>query len=65
MTETNIKLLPGLVTLVTIIFIIAKIFDKFDYSWWIVFSPVWIMAIIVMFIFIIGIIIYALMEWFS
>jgi hypothetical protein len=44
---------PGLVTLLTIIFVIAKIWGKLDWSWWLIFSPVWIsigIAIIVIII---------------
>ena len=32
--------------LLTIVFFIAKIMDKIDWSWWWVFSPLWIPAAI-------------------
>ena len=49
--ETNKKITIRLVSPVTIIifilFFLAKIFDKIDWSWWWVFSPLWIPAAIV------------------
>jgi hypothetical protein len=48
--ETNKKITIQLVSPVTVIifilFFLAKIFDKIDWSWWWVFSPLWIPAII-------------------
>ena len=43
-------------------FFLAKIFDKIDWSWWWVFSPLWIPAIILGLIFIVILIIY-LIAW--
>ena len=44
--ETNKKITIQLVSPVTVIifilFFLAKIFDKIDWSWWWVFSPLWI-----------------------
>ena len=34
--------------LLTIIFVIAKIFDKLDWSWFMVFWPIWIMPAIIL-----------------
>lgn len=55
--ETENKLTIKLVTPVTLIifilFFLAKIFDKIDWSWWWVFSPLWIPFAFVLF-FIIG-----------
>lgn len=46
--ETNKKITIQLVSPVTVIlfilFFLAKIFDKVDWSWWWVFSPLWIPA---------------------
>jgi hypothetical protein len=46
--ETNKKVTIQLVSPVTVIlfilFFLAKIFDKIDWSWWWVFSPLWIPA---------------------
>lgn len=48
MMETNKKITIQLVSPVTVIlfilFFLAKIFDKVDWSWWWVFSPLWIPA---------------------
>ena len=48
--ETNKKITIQLVSPVTItlfiLFFLAKIFDKIDWSWWWVFSPLWIPAAI-------------------
>ena len=35
-----IQLYPS--SMLTIVFFIAKIFDKIDWSWWWIFSPLWI-----------------------
>lgn len=46
MMETNKKVTIQLVSPVAIIlfilFFLAKIYDKIDWSWWWVFSPLWI-----------------------
>ncbi len=40
-----------------IVFFIAKIYDKIDWSWWWVFSPLWIPTILCLIIlFVIGLI---------
>lgn len=48
MMETNKKVTIQLVSPVTVIlfilFFLAKIFNKIDWSWWWVFSPLWIPA---------------------
>jgi len=28
--------------LLTIVFVVAKLWDKIDWSWWLVFAPMWI-----------------------
>ena len=55
-TNKNIKI--GCVTPLSVIvflaFFFAKIFDKIDWSWWWVFSPLWIpMLLVVVFLLII------------
>jgi hypothetical protein len=50
---------PGLITLLTCIFVVAKLWGKIDWSWWWVFSPLWIGAIVTCFILIIVLIIVA------
>ena len=37
----------GLMGILTIIFVLAKIFDKIDWSWWWVFSPLWVPTAII------------------
>ena len=48
MMDTNKKITIQLFSPVTVIlfilFFLAKIFDKIDWSWWWVFSPLWIPA---------------------
>jgi hypothetical protein len=51
MSEIHIG--TGFVTLLTCIFVIAKIWGKIDWSWWWVFSPVWITAILMLVVLII------------
>ena len=57
MIETNKKITIQLVSPVTIIifilFFLAKIFDKIDWSWWWVFSPLWIPLALCLIIFVI------------
>jgi hypothetical protein len=55
----------GLVTLLTCIFVVAKIWGKITWSWWWVFSPLWISAIVTLFFVIIGLIIWILYEVFK
>jgi len=33
-------------TLLTVVFIMLKVFDKIQWSWWWVFSPLWLPALI-------------------
>jgi hypothetical protein len=39
--KVTIQLLPGS-TLLTIVFVLLKAFDKIDWSWWWVFAPIWL-----------------------
>ena len=43
----------GLSGILTIVFVIFKLLDKLDWSWWWVFSPLWISFGLVIFILII------------
>jgi len=38
--STTINLMPGS-TALTIVFVLLKAFDKIDWSWWLVFAPIW------------------------
>lgn len=44
---TTIQVGPGGMTVLTIVFVLLKVYDKIDWSWWWVFSPLWIPAAIV------------------
>ena len=50
METTNKNIQIGCVTPLSVIvflaFFFAKIYDKIDWSWWWVFSPLWIPAVI-------------------
>jgi hypothetical protein len=46
----SVRVGPGLVTLLTLAFFIAKITGYITWSWWWVFSPIWISAIVVVLI---------------
>ena len=48
---------PPLAVIVFLAFFFAKIFDKIDWSWWWVFSPLWIPFALLLSIFIIALII--------
>lgn len=51
-----------LMGILTIIFVLAKIFDKLDWSWFMVFWPIWIFPAI--FLGIIGVFIITVIIWF-
>lgn len=40
--KLTIKLVTPITLIIFILFFLAKIFDKIDWSWWWVFSPLWI-----------------------
>jgi hypothetical protein len=54
----------GFIGLLTLVFVIFKLLGKFDYSWWIVFSPLWIVALLFLVIGVIFVIILAFLEVF-
>lgn len=59
--EVSIKVGTPLCSILTIIFVIAKITGAIDWNWWWVFSPIWIPILLVLgiiaILFIIGLII--------
>ena len=59
----KVELGSGLITLLTCIFVVAKIWGKIDWSWWIVLSPLWISLILGVFVLIIVIIIMIIGAW--
>ena len=42
-----------LAVIVFLAFFFAKIYDKIDWSWWWIFSPLWIPALLVIIVFLI------------
>ena len=54
METNNKKMTIGCISPLTVIiflaFFFAKIYNKIDWSWWWVFSPLWIPAAIILFI---------------
>jgi hypothetical protein len=46
-TKNSVKKFP-IFGILTIIFVIAKIFDKLDWNWFLVFWPLWIMPAIIL-----------------
>ena len=59
----KVELGSGLITQLTCIFVVAKIWGKIDWSWWIVLSPLWISLILGVFVLIIVIIIMIIGAW--
>ena len=48
MTQTNTGI--GFIGLLTLIFVVAKIWGLITWSWWWVFSPLWISLVVVLII---------------
>ena len=65
--ENNNKVTIGCATpavvIVFLAFFFAKIFDKIDWSWWWVFSPLWIPALLCITFLIIIFILKIWLEW--
>jgi hypothetical protein len=53
----------GFLGILTLIFVLAKIFNKIDWSWWWVFSPIWLPAVITIVIVGIILLVVAFMSW--
>lgn len=54
---------PGFITIITALFVWAKLTKLIDWSWWWVFSPLWIAAAIALAVFIVIIIVAGIMAW--
>ena len=54
----TISLINPITVVIFLAFFFAKIFDKIDWSWWLVFSPLWLPAALVVSIIILAIIVY-------
>lgn len=63
--NVKVSLIGVLNVVVFLAFFFAKIFDKIDWSWWWVFSPLWIPLAIVLSILILGGIIWVLLILFD
>ena len=50
-TQTNSSNGIGLGTILTVVFIVLKLTDHIDWSWWWVLSPLWIPIVLVLIIF--------------
>lgn len=48
------KLSIGIPSLLTIIFVILRLCNVIDWSWWWVFSPLWIMAGLILLMLVVG-----------
>jgi hypothetical protein len=42
--KTSVQIGPSGPILLTIVFVLLKVYEKIDWSWWWVFSPLWIGA---------------------
>jgi len=58
----NIINFPGFLSLLTLIFVAGKVFGFLSWSWWWVFSPLWIIAGIII---IITIIFFLAVWWYG
>ena len=64
MSKVSIEL-PGFISLLTLIFVVAKILGEITWSWWWVFSPIWIPISVVLAILITIFIISVIVEAFK
>lgn len=62
-TKINISCSGAICFLTFLAFFLAKIFDKINWSWWWVFSPLWIPAIFAIIVCIIMFILYIWIKW--
>lgn len=46
MSETTVTIGPSGMTLLTIVFVLLKVFHKIDWSWWWVFAPLWLPLVV-------------------
>lgn len=60
MSKTSGGCSIGLGTLLVVIFVVLKLTDNIDWSWWWVFSPWWIQIVLVIAFYIVGAIIEAI-----
>lgn len=63
MSDTNTSSGIGFGGLLTIVFIVLKLTDKIDWSWWWVLSPLWISALTAVVIVVVVILGVIINEW--
>lgn len=54
---SNIERVMGFVVMITILFVVFKLLDEIDLSWWWILSPLWIILLIFAIVFILWFII--------
>lgn len=64
MENRNIQIGPGFFGLLTIVFIVLKLTEVIDWSWWWVLAPLWGQAVFFILIMIISVIVIAIGELF-
>ena len=47
----------GFAGLLTIVFIVLKLLDKIDWSWWLVLSPIWVNVCLVLLVLLVSVVI--------
>lgn len=63
MSHTQINLGSGLATLLTGIFVVAKLWGKIDWPWILIFAPIWISFLIAIVIMIIVALVILIGHW--
>ena len=61
--KINISCSWPVAVIVFLAFFIAKIFDKIDWSWWWVFSPLWIPVVLCIIVLVIILVLKIWAEW--
>lgn len=56
----TVKFPPLLIPSLVIIFVIAKLTGHFDYSWWWVFSPIWILPAAILGLYLVYVVIWSI-----
>jgi len=46
--SVSVQVGPGGMTVLTIAFVLLKVYNKIDWSWWWVFSPLWIPTVVIL-----------------
>lgn len=62
-SSSTVTVGPSGTMLLTILFVILKVLGYINWSWWWVFSPLWISAILVTVFIIFFLLVYMLVHW--